>query len=109
MEYRIDPYLSELGVDIEAASATYKQLIRRYSQGELNVPQDVQDLVLLCQSYRLDGLQHKYRCARLVEYILHLHFMLLARGRLEDLPPIPPDITWYVHTDRSGHRGQSNG
>ncbi|KAI1789207.1 hypothetical protein LXA43DRAFT_1063075 [Ganoderma leucocontextum] len=91
----------QLGVDLESATVQFTHLLRRYNEGDLNVPQDVQDLIVLCHSYRVESLRHNYQSALLVEYILHLHLMHGAQGPMESLPPIPPEITWYVDTDRS--------
>ena len=63
-----------------------------------NIPQDVKVLVGLCRTYRLELLEHRYRCLRLVEYILELYCVHGTNGCLQTLPPVPPEITWYLDT-----------
>ena len=83
---------------IESAAQEIQELRDANHDKKPSVPQDVKILVDLCRTYRLEALEHRYRCLRLVEYILELHCVHGAHGSLQTLPPVPPEITWYLDT-----------
>ena len=89
--------LPELSRIIESAAREIQEL-RDMNHDKPNMPQDVKVLIGLCRTYRLESLEHKYRCLRLVEYILELHCVHGTHGSLQSLPPVPPEITWYLDT-----------
>lgn len=64
--------------------------------GSSHLPHDVQLLLMLSRTYKWEALQHRYRCQKLAEYILHIN-------RLQDvssnaLPAVPEEIAYYVQT-----------
>ena len=93
--YTSPPELTHM---IERATLEIQELRDTYHEDKPSVPQDVKDLIDLCRAYRLESLEHRYRCLQLVEYIVHLHCVHGAHGSLETLPPVPPEITWYLDT-----------
>ncbi|KAI0706567.1 hypothetical protein C8Q76DRAFT_629974, partial [Earliella scabrosa] len=93
---------TELGRVLQLAIDDARAFLQSRQASTLRIPKDVEDLIGLCQLYRMAALEHEYRCRRLTEYILHVHSTHLAHVSPALLPAMPAEIAWYVAVAREG-------